>query len=49
MITEDYNSDLQFPQSITIFDEMRKSDATTGAVLRAIKTPLTSAKWQIQA
>ncbi len=48
MITEDYNSDLQFPQSITVFDEMRKSDATTIAVLRAIKNPLTSAKWQIQ-
>lgn len=49
MITEDYNNDLQFPQSIQIFDEMRKSDATTIAVLRAIKNPLLSAKWQIQA
>lgn len=49
VITEDYNADLQFPQSVAIFDEMRKSDATTIAVLRAIKNPLLSAKWQIQA
>lgn len=49
MITEDYNSDLQFPESIEIYDEMRKSDATVIAILRAIKQPLVSAKWQVQA
>lgn len=48
MITEDFNSDLQFPNSIVIYDEMRKSDATTGAILSAIKQPLISAKWGIQ-
>jgi len=49
MIFEEYNSDLQFPESVRVYDEMRKSDATTWAILKAIKTPLTSAKWQIQA
>ncbi len=49
IITEEYNSDLQFPDSIGIYDEMRKSDATVIAALRAIKNPLLSAKWQIQA
>ena len=48
IITEEYNSDLQFPDSIDIFDEMRKSDWTVIAILRAIKQPLISAKWQIQ-
>lgn len=49
MITDEYNSDLQFPESIKIYDEMRKSDGTVIAILRAIKQPLISAKWQIQA
>lgn len=48
LITEEYNQDLQFPDSITIYDEMRKSDGTIAAILRAIKNPLVSAKWQIQ-
>lgn len=48
MITDEYNTDLQFPESIRVYDEMRKSDGTTIAILRAIKQPLISAKWQIQ-
>lgn len=48
VISEDYNSDLQFPDSIGIFDEMRKSDGTVIAILRAIKGPIISAKWQVQ-
>ncbi len=47
-ISEEYNNDLLFPQSIEIYDEMRKSDWTVIAILRAIKQPLNSAKWQIQ-
>lgn len=47
-ISEEYNSDLQFPDSIGIYDEMRKSDGTVIAILRAIKSPLVSAKWQVQ-
>lgn len=47
-ISEEYNRDLIFPQSVEIYDEMRKSDATVIAVLRAIKQPILSAKWTIQ-
>ena len=39
-ITEDYNVKLQFPQSIDVFEEMRKGDATVQAVLKAIKLPI---------
>lgn len=47
ILSEEYNSDLQFPDCIWVFDEMRKSDWTIIAILRAIKQPLLSAKWQI--
>lgn len=49
MIQEEYNTDLQFPDSVKIYDEMRKSDATIAAVLKALKNPLLSAEWDIQA
>lgn len=49
MIQEEYNTDLQFPDSVKIYDEMRKSDATVAAVLKALKNPLLSAEWDIQA
>ena len=49
MISDEYNSDLHFPESVKIYDEMRKSDGTVIAILRAIKQPLISAKWQVQA
>lgn len=48
MIQEDYNNNLQFPESVKIYDEMRKSDGTVAALLKAIKHPIRSAKWQIQ-
>ncbi len=48
IISEDYNSDLQGTEAIRAYDEMRKSDATIIAILRAIKQPLISAKWQVQ-
>lgn len=48
IISEEYNTDLQFPKSVEIYDEMRKSDGTVIAILRAMKSPLISAKWQIQ-
>lgn len=47
MIDEEYNPDLQFPQSIEMFDEMRKSDGTAAAMLKAIKNPIASAEWEI--
>lgn len=49
MIQEEYNNDLQFPDSVKIYDEMRRSDATVAAVLKALKNPLLSAEWDIQA
>ena len=48
VISEEYNNDLQVPDSVGIYDEMRKSDGTIAAILRAMKSPLLSAKWQIQ-
>lgn len=48
MIMEEYNQDLVFPNSIEVYDQMRKSDGTTIGILRAIKQPLVSAKWQVQ-
>lgn len=48
MIQEEYNNDLQFPKSVEVYDEMRKSDATAIAILASIKQPLISARWQVQ-
>lgn len=42
---EEYNRKLSGPRSIAIWDEMRRSDATVGASLRAVKLPIKSAKW----
>jgi len=47
MIDEDYNNELQFPQSVETFDKMRKSDGTVSGILKAIKNPITSAEWEI--
>ena len=45
ILIEDFNSDLQFPKSIEVFEEMRKSDATVNATLDTVKKPILSAKW----
>lgn len=47
-ISVEFNSDLDGQNGITIFDKMRKGDATVGAILEAIKAPLASAKHFIQ-
>ncbi|RKZ03671.1 hypothetical protein DRQ25_17610, partial [Candidatus Fermentibacteria bacterium] len=39
-IDEDYNKDLQFPQSTEVFDKMRKGDGSVMAILNATKLPL---------
>lgn len=41
------NPDLQWPQSISVFDRMRREDAQVGSVLRAVTHPVRSAKWVI--
>ncbi len=48
ILTTEYNPDLHFPKSIEVYDTMRKSDGTVIAILRAMKSPLVSAKWQVQ-
>jgi phage gp29-like protein len=42
---EEYNRKLSGPRAIAIWDEMRRSDATVGASLRAVKLPIKSAKY----
>lgn len=41
------NPDLQWPMSIEIYDQMRREDAQVGSVLRAVTTPIRSARWEI--
>lgn len=48
IINVEFNSDLDGQNGIAVFDQMRKGDATVGAVLEAIKSPLGSAKHFIQ-
>lgn len=48
LINEEFNPDLQFPRSIEVYDEMRRSDATVEAILEAIKMPLLAAEWFIR-
>lgn len=48
IITEDYNPDFQFPNSVRIYQEMRKSDATVNGVLLALKLPILSAEYTIE-
>ena len=42
---EEYNRTLSGRKAIAIWDEMRRSDATVGASLRAVKLPIKSVKW----
>jgi len=46
-ITSDYNTDLIFPASIEIFNEMRKSDATVAAGISSCKNPILSANYDV--
>lgn len=48
LLDVEFNSDLAFPDSLDIYDKMRKSDATVQAVLEAVKSPLLSAKHYIE-
>ena len=47
-ITQDYNSKFHGSKAIAIFDEMRSSDATVNAVLKALKLPILSTPWTIE-
>ncbi|GAA1099834.1 phage portal protein family protein [Tsukamurella spumae] len=46
---EEYNQDLVGRRAYEIYDEMRRSNATVRAVLSAIKLPVISAVWGVQA
>jgi len=48
LLDVDFNSDMSFPNSINIFDKMKKGDATVQAILEALKAPILSAKHFIQ-
>lgn len=41
------NPDLQHPQSINVYDQMRSEDSQVGSVLRAVTLPIRSGKWQL--
>jgi hypothetical protein len=41
------NPDLVWPQSIEVFDRMRREDSQIGSVLRAVTLPIRSARWSI--
>lgn len=49
ILNEEFNPDLQFPDSITVYEKMRSTDATISAILDSVKSPLLSAKWFIKA
>lgn len=41
------NPDLQWPQSLEVYDQMRREDAQVGSVVRAVTMPIRSARWEI--
>lgn len=41
------NPDLQWPQSIDVFDKMRREDSQVASVLRAVTLPIRSTDWVI--
>lgn len=41
------NPDLVWPQSISVYDKMRKEDSQVGSVLRAVTMPIRSTGWSI--
>lgn len=46
---DEYNRDLSFPLSTKIYDQMRRSDGQIAAVLMAMKLPIRSTKWYVEA
>ena len=48
IITEEYNSKLSGATAMTVYDEMRKSDATVKAALNAVALPIRRAQWFVK-
>jgi hypothetical protein len=46
-IAGEYNSALEGQEAITMYEKMRRSDATCAAILYAIKAPLLGAQWYV--
>jgi len=45
---EEYNSDLTGTTKFTIYDKMRKGDASVATALKVVKLPLRSANWYVE-
>ncbi|MCL6455065.1 MAG: minor capsid protein [Alicyclobacillus sp.] len=45
---DEYNPDLAFPESVAVYDQMRRSDGQIAAVLNAMKLPIRSAEWFVE-
>lgn len=45
---EEYNADLSGTSKYTVYDKMRKGDATVAASLKVLKLPLRSANWYVK-
>jgi len=43
----DPNFALRFPQSVQVWDTMRRTDSQVGSILRAITLPIKRARWQL--
>lgn len=47
-IDQEYLSELRWPNSLRIFDRMRRSDGQVQAVLMALELPIRSTKWHVE-
>lgn len=48
IINEEYNADLRGTKGISVYDEMRKSDATVRAIMMICTLPIRSTKWYVE-
>jgi hypothetical protein len=48
VIQEEYNRQLDGLRGINVYEEMRKSDSTVAAILKAVKLPIRSAEWRVK-
>lgn len=46
-LENEHNPELTWPQSVAVYDEMRKSDPQVRSVMRAVTLPIRRAKWWI--
>jgi SPP1 gp7 family putative phage head morphogenesis protein len=45
---DEYNPDLAFPESVLVYDRMRRSDGQIAAIYAALTLPIRSTKWYIE-